>query len=130
MRKVLALLLSVVMALSLTVSAAWADPVEQDLAGKTVILHTNDVHGDIAKYAKVAALKSELKARGADAVICLAHLGVDSSSEPNTSYDLLKNVPDIDFVIDGHSHSVMLAGYEKLQTGVDEEGNPTYIDNP
>ena len=69
-------------------------------------------------------------ARGADAVICLAHLGVDSSSEPNTSYDLLKNVPDIDFVIDGHSHSVMLAGAAKLQTGVDEDGKPIYIDNP
>lgn len=264
MRKVLALLLSVVMALSLMVTTAWAEPVEQDLAGKTVILHTNDVHGEIARYAKVAALKAELKARGADvilvdagdysqgtiyvsvnkgadavtmmnaagydlatignhefdygyeqlmlnmakanfqvlcanvskdgksifgantiiekggmkigffgletpeaqtkanpaliqgltflgakdmyaaaqaqvddlkargadAVICLAHLGVDSSSEPNTSYDLLKNVPDIDFVIDGHSHSVMLPGAAKLQTGVDKDGNPTYIDNP
>ena len=31
MRKVLALLLSVVMALSLMVTTAWADPVEQDL---------------------------------------------------------------------------------------------------
>lgn len=37
MRKVLALLLSVVMALSLMVTTAWADPVEQDLVGKTVI---------------------------------------------------------------------------------------------
>ena len=55
MRKVLALLLSVVMALSLMVTTAWADPAEQDLAGKTVILHTNDVHGEIARYAKVAA---------------------------------------------------------------------------
>lgn len=61
MRKVLALLLSVVMALSLMVTTAWADPVEQDLAGKTVILHTNDVHGEIARYAKVAALKAELR---------------------------------------------------------------------
>ena len=61
MRKVLALLLSVVMALSLMVTTAWADPVEQDLAGKTVILHTNDVHGEIARYAKVAALKAELQ---------------------------------------------------------------------
>ena len=83
MRKVLALLLSVVMALSLTVSAAWADPVEQDLAGKTVILHTNDVHGDIAKYAKVAALKSELKARGADVI--LADAGDYSQGTPYVS---------------------------------------------
>ena len=51
-----------------------------------------------------------LRAEGADIVICLAHLGVDSSSEPNTSYDLAKNVTGIDFIIDGHSHSVMTKG--------------------
>ncbi len=47
---------------------------------------------------------------GCDLVIALAHLGVDSSSEPNRSYDLLKNVEGIDFVIDGHSHTVMEQG--------------------
>ena len=67
MRKALALLLSVVMSLSLLVSTAWAeDPVTQDLDGKTVILHTNDVHGAIQDYAKVAALKADYEARGAD----------------------------------------------------------------
>ena len=67
MRKALALLLSVVMSLSLLVSTAWAeDPVTQDLAGKTVILHTNDVHVAIQDYAKVAALKADYEARGAD----------------------------------------------------------------
>ncbi len=67
MRKALALLLSVVMSLSLLVSTAWAeDPVTQDLAGKTVILHTNDVHGAIQDYAKVAALKADYERRGAD----------------------------------------------------------------
>ena len=67
MRKALALLLSVVMSLSLLVSTAWAeDPVTQDLADKTVILHTNDVHGAIQDYAKVAALKADYEARGAD----------------------------------------------------------------
>ena len=66
MRKALALLLSVVMSLSLLVSTAWAeDPVTRDLAGKTVILHTNDVHGAIQDYAKVAALKADYEARGA-----------------------------------------------------------------
>ena len=67
MRKALALLLSVVMSLSLLVSTAWAeDPMTQDLTGKTVILHTNDVHGAIQDYAKVAALKADYEARGAD----------------------------------------------------------------
>ena len=245
MRKVLALLLSVVMTLTLLVSSAWADE-PKPLDGKTVILHTNDVHGSIELYAKVAAMKGDYEARGAqviladagdysqgtvyvsvnkgkdavtmmnaagydvatignhefdygyaqlksnldsaafkvvcanvlqdgspvfdaytminkggvqvafvgletpeaqtkanpaliqgltflagdemyaavqdqvnaartagaDIVIVLAHLGVDSSSEPNTSYDLYKKVNGIDFIIDGHSHTVMTKGPE------------------
>ncbi len=251
MRKVLALLLSVVMTLTLLVSSAWADE-PKPLNGKTVILHTNDVHGSIELYAKVAAMKGDYEARGAqviladagdysqgtvyvsvnkgkdavtmmnaagydvatignhefdygyaqlksnldsaafkvvcanvlqdgspvfdaytminkggvqvafvgletpeaqtkanpaliqgltflagdemyaavqtqvdaartagaDIVIVLAHLGVDSSSEPNTSYDLYKKVSGIDFIIDGHSHTVMIKGPngEKIQS--------------
>ena len=245
MRKVLALLLSVVMTLTLLVSSAWADE-PKPLDGKTVILHTNDVHGSIELYAKVAAMKDDYEAQGAqviladagdysqgtvyvsvnkgkdavtmmnaagydvatignhefdygyaqlksnldsavfkvvcanvlqdgspvfdaytkiskggvqvafvgletpeaqtkanpaliqgltflagdemyaavqtqvdaaktagaDIVIVLTHLGVDSSSEPNTSYDLYKKVHDIDFIIDGHSHTVMTKGPE------------------
>ena len=245
MRKVLALLLSVVMTLTLLVSSAWADE-PKPLNGKTVILHTNDVHGSIELYAKVAAMKGDYEAQGAqviladagdysqgtvyvslekgknavtmmnlagydvatignhefdygydqlntnlksaafkvvcanvlkdgnpvfdaytminkggvqvafvgvetpeaqtkanpaliqgltflagnemyaavqaqvdaaktagaDIVIVLAHLGVDSSSEPNTSYDLYKKVNGIDFIIDGHSHTVMTKGPE------------------
>ena len=245
MRKVLALLLSVVMTLTLLVSSAWADE-PKPLDGKTVILHTNDVHGSIELYAKVAAMKGDYEAQGAqviladagdysqgtvyvsvnkgkdavtmmnaagydvatignhefdygyaqlksnldsavfkvvcanvlqdgspvfdaytkiskggvqvafvgletpeaqtkanpaliqgltflagdemyaavqtqvdaaktagaDIVIVLTHLGVDSSSEPNTSYDLYKKVNGIDFIIDGHSHTVMPKGPE------------------
>ena len=245
MRKVLALLLSVVMTLTLLVSSAWADE-PKPLDGKTVILHTNDVHGSIELYAKVAAMKDDYKAQGAqviladagdysqgtvyvsvnkgkdavtmmnaagydvatignhefdygyaqlksnlnsagfkvvcanvlqdgspvfdaytminkggvqvafvgletpeaqtkanpaliqgltflagdemyaavqtqvdaartdgaDIVIVLTHLGVDSSSEPNTSYDLYNKVNGIDFIIDGHSHTVMTKGPE------------------
>ena len=36
-----------------------------DLAGQIVILHTNDVHGAIDKYAKVAALRDECYDKGA-----------------------------------------------------------------
>ena len=61
-------------------------------------------------YDCAAAQVADLKAKGADLVVCLAHLGVDESSEPYTSYDLAKNVKGIDFIIDGHSHSVMTAG--------------------
>ena len=61
-------------------------------------------------YDCAAAQVADLKKQGADIVVCLAHLGVDESSEPYTSYDLAKNVQGIDFIIDGHSHSVMTAG--------------------
>ena len=45
-----------------------------------------------------------------DVVIALSHLGVDDSSKPYTSYDLYNAAKGIDFIIDGHSHSVMAKG--------------------
>ena len=61
-------------------------------------------------YACAAAQVAELQKNGADIIVCLSHLGIDGSSEPYTSYDLAKNVKGIDFIIDGHSHSVITAG--------------------
>ena len=61
-------------------------------------------------YACADAQVKALKEQGADLVVCLAHLGIDGSSEPYTSYDLAANVEGIDFIIDGHSHSVITAG--------------------
>ncbi|WP_024866761.1 bifunctional metallophosphatase/5'-nucleotidase [Butyrivibrio sp. FCS014] len=53
----------------------------------------------------------ELKAQGADLVICLAHLGVDkeASREGNSSDIFYNHVKGIDFLFDGHSHTVMSA---------------------
>ena len=55
-----------------------------------------------------------LKAEGADLVIGLCHLGVDAESAPNgyRSIDLFHKVEGIDFIIDGHSHTVMTAGQD------------------
>ena len=61
-------------------------------------------------YACADAQVKALKEQGADLVVCLSHLGIDGSSEPYTSYDLAKNVKGVDFIIDGHSHSVITAG--------------------
>ena len=61
-------------------------------------------------YACADAQVKALKEQGADLVVCLSHLGIDGSSEPYTSYDLAANVKGIDFIIDGHSHSVITAG--------------------
>lgn len=52
----------------------------------------------------------KVKAEGADLVIALSHLGVDAESEPNRSVDLYANTTGFDFIIDGHSHTVMTEG--------------------
>ncbi len=59
----------------------------------------------------VKAAKDQVKAlSGTDVVICLAHLGVDAESAPYRSTDLMAAVDGIDFMIDGHSHTVMTKG--------------------
>lgn len=54
-----------------------------DLSGKTVILHTNDVHGAVEGYAQVAALRNEIRARGAEVI--LADAGDFSQGSPYVS---------------------------------------------
>ena len=49
----------------------------------------------------------KLTEAGADYIICVAHLGIDDSSKPNRSVDVIENVKGIDLLIDGHSHSVL-----------------------
>ena len=61
-------------------------------------------------YACAQAEVDALQEAGADLIIGLVHLGVDPESEPNRSIDLYENVTDIDFLIDGHSHTVMTEG--------------------
>lgn len=59
----------------------------------------------------VKAAKDQVAALAdTDIVICLAHLGVDAESEPYRSTDLMAAVDGIDFMIDGHSHTVMTKG--------------------
>ena len=65
-RRFPALFLVLAMVVSLTVPAGAADTAAAgDMAGEIVILHTNDVHGAVDGYAKVAALKDAYEARGA-----------------------------------------------------------------
>ena len=86
-------------------------PEAQTKANPALIQGLTFLAGD-EMYAAVQAQVDAAKTAGADIVIVLAHLGVDSSSEPNTSYDLYKKVNGIDFIIDGHSHTVMTKGPE------------------
>ena len=63
-KKILSLLLVLAMMLSLGVTVSAAED-DGSLEGSVVILHTNDVHGAVAGYAKAAALKEEYEKAGA-----------------------------------------------------------------
>ena len=68
MKKLLSLFLVLALAFSLCVGVLAEEPAGE-LAGEIVILHTNDVHGAISSYAKVAALKAEYEAKGAEVLL-------------------------------------------------------------
>lgn len=70
-KRVLSLLLSLVMSLSLAVPAGAVTGTENpnDMTGHTVILHTNDVHGGIDGYATIAALKDLYESQGAEVLL-------------------------------------------------------------
>ena len=68
MKKLLSLFLALAMVFTLCVGVM-ADEPAGELAGEIVILHTNDVHGAISSYAKVAALKLEYEAKGAEVLL-------------------------------------------------------------
>lgn len=80
MRKFLSVLLAMAMVLSLTVTSFAIEDTattrapevmteEATMAGKTVILHTNDVHGAIEGYAYIAQLKADYEAKGAEVIL-------------------------------------------------------------
>ena len=82
-KKLLSLLRALVMLFSLSVTAAAAETDESDLKGAIVILHTNDVHGAISEYAKVAALKASYEKLGA--YVLLMDAGDFSQGDPTVS---------------------------------------------
>ena len=117
MKKLVALLLAVVLVLGLMTGALAADG---ELAGKTVILHTNDVHGAIDKYAKVAALRDECYDKGAHQVILL-DAGDYSQGSPYVS--LSKGATALDLMA--------LVGYDVITLGNHEfdYGFPQLMEN-
>ncbi|MBQ9010371.1 MAG: bifunctional metallophosphatase/5'-nucleotidase [Clostridia bacterium] len=65
---------------------------------------------DICQSAQAAV--DSLRDEGVDLVIALTHLGIPEEDGQNTVYsaDLYNRVKGIDFIIDGHSHTVMSKG--------------------
>lgn len=60
-----------------------------------------------ALYDDVQKSIDEAKAAGADYVIALGHLGIDTGSAPWRSTDVIANTSGLDAFIDGHSHSTV-----------------------
>ena len=99
-KKLLSLLLVLCLILSLSCTAFAADEA-RPLTGKTVILHSNDVHGAIDLYAAMASLKADYEAQGAEVILADAgdysqgtvyvsvHKGADAVAMMNaTGYDV------------------------------------------
>ena len=63
-------------------------------------------------YASAQIAVDALREQEVDLVIGVVHLGVDDESAANgyRSLDLYENVNGVDFLIDGHSHTVMTSG--------------------
>lgn len=101
-KKLLSLLLALAVMFSLTIPASALDDVAE---GTIVILHTNDVHGAIAGYAKVAALKEAYKEAGAD--VLLLDAGDFIQGDPTVSVSQGKTAVEL----------MNMAGYDAATIG-------------
>ncbi len=81
-KKLLSLLLALAMIFSLTITAG-AEETTASMNGSVVILHTNDVHGAIGGYAKVAALKKAFESQGS--YVLLVDAGDFIQGDPTVS---------------------------------------------
>lgn len=101
-KKLLSLLLIFVLVFSLFNIAALAEPstyaellpVGADYSGKIVILHTNDVHGAIDGYAKVATLKKQFETANAAVIL----LDAGDYMQGKTSVSLSKGANAIELM--------------------------------
>ena len=122
MKKLLSVFLALTLVFALCGGALAAEETAEDLAGQIVILHTNDVHGAIDGYAKIAAMKSDYEARGADVLLFDAgdYIQGDPSvsiSQGATAIELM-NLAGYDLAgIGNHEFDY---GYENLMTILDE----------
>ncbi len=78
----------------------------QDNKGKLIYTLSEDQSGE-KLYKNIQESVDNARAEGAEYVVALAHLGIEKTSHPWRSTDLIANTYGIDIVLDGHSHSVI-----------------------
>lgn len=119
--KLLALALSLALLLSLAVPVCAAETTTsttKDLTGHIVILHTNDVHGGIAGYAKVHALRESYDAAGAYTLLVDAGDFIQgdptvSASQGKTAIELMNSTGYDAATVGNHEFDY---GYANLKT--------------
>lgn len=73
-------------------------------------------------YERVQQTIDEAKNAGADIVIAVGHTGIDPSSSPWTTGEIIANVSGLDAYIDGHSHSRIVG-----DNYTDKDGNKVTV---
>ena len=150
MKKILSLLLA--LAMVLTMSAVFAEGEEEadwglaeyaananyqyDLAksyeGKTVILHSNDVHGQIDGYAYIAGLRAKYESLGAKVILVdagdFSQGSVYVTSSKGESAIELMNAAGYDVVALGN-HEFDFGGYGKLMENLSKANFTTVCAN-
>lgn len=132
--KLLALALSLALLLSLAVPVCAAETTTsttKDLTGHIVILHTNDVHGGIAGYAKLAAAKESYTASGAYTLLVDAgdYIQGDptvSASQGKTAIELMNSTGYDAATVGNHEFDY---GYANLKTISAQANFPILVAN-
>ena len=136
-KKLLSLLLVLCLILSLSCTAFAADEAKP-LTGKTVILHSNDVHGAIDLYAAMASLKADYEAQGAEVILADAgdysqgtvyvsvHKGADAVTMMNaTGYDVATiGNHEFDYGLDNMARIFRMAKFPVVCANYDFTGTP------
>ena len=130
-KKVLSvLLLSVILIASVSAQAIY-ERSEKPYAGKTVILHTNDVHGALEGYAYLPVLREKFESQGA--TVLVADAGDFTNGNTNVSYSkgldaiLLMNAAGYDFA--GFGNHEFDFGYDNIKNNVAQANFPMLCAN-
>ncbi len=96
------------------------EPQTAGMNGRTVILHSNDVHGAIDGYSKMAWLKSQYEAAGAEVVLC--DTGGYTPVEPEYSdyrtLDAMTMMFYAGYKVAGIGDSEIRGGYDEFRKAV------------